>query len=342
MAGAARGGAEAFFERLSAALPRYAGEAFRQSLIVREEPDRVGRLSAVGLAPETLPFGGTLDLRTPLALRGRLKALAPDVVLTWMNRATGAVRPGPYVFAARLGGYYKLKYYKRCDHLIGNTPGIVTYLRENGWPEQRTHYLPNFADASPGTPLDPAPFGTPPGTPVILALGRLHENKAFDVLIAALGDVPDAHLWLAGEGPLRPALEAAALEGGVADRVRFLGWRRDIADLLASATVLACPSRHEPLGNVILEAWAHGVPVVAAASDGPRHLITPDETGRLVPVDDAKALGEALCEVLNAPAAARAMADAGRLAYDSAYSEAAVAHAYLDFFKAVMRTKTSD
>ena len=63
---------------------------------------------------------------------------------------------------------------------------------------------------------------------------------------------------------------------GIADRVSFLGWREDVPELLANADFLVCPSLHEPLGNVVIEAWSAGLPVVATASDGPAGLI---ETG---------------------------------------------------------------
>ena len=90
----------------------------------------------------------------------------------------------------------------------------------------------------------------------MLALGRLHHNKAFDVAIRALVDLPGAVLWIAGKGPERNALQMLANQLGVSKRIRWLGWRDDVAALFASADVLVCPSRIEPLGNVIIEAWA--------------------------------------------------------------------------------------
>src|SRR3546814_11074829 len=103
-------------------------------------------------------------------------------------------------------------------------------------------------------------------------------------------------LWLAGEGPRRRALMQQAARLGLGDRVRFLGWRDDVAALLRAADVFLCPSRHEPPGNVVIEAWAHGTPVVAAASQGPRPLIEDGTTGLLVALDDADAqIGSASC-----------------------------------------------
>ncbi len=117
---------------------------------------------------------------------------------------------------------------------------------------------------------------------MLLAAGRLHHNKGFDVL-RALARLPDATLWLAGTGPEQSALHALATGLGVAGRVRFLGWRDDVTTLMASVDVFVCPSRHEGLGSIVLEAWAHGCPIVATASQGPAELIRADQTGLLTP-----------------------------------------------------------
>src|SRR3546814_8546367 len=81
------------------------------------------------------------------------------------------------------------------------------------------------SDLAATPPADRATYGTPAKAPLIFALGRLHENKAFDILLQALAAVPGAWLWLTGDGPLRRKLERQAVEFGVADRVRFLGWQ---------------------------------------------------------------------------------------------------------------------
>jgi len=121
-------------------------------------------------------------------------------------------------------------------------------------PRERTRYLPNFVDDRRLPPAPRAEQDTPEDAPLLLCLGRLHRNKGFDVAIAALGEVPEAWLWIAGDGPERAALEARAAAEGVAGRVRFLGWRADVPALFAAADLLVCSSRHEPLGNIVIEA----------------------------------------------------------------------------------------
>ena len=82
----------------------------------------------------------------------------------------------------------------------------------------------------------------------------------------------------------------------------FAGWRRDVGALLAAADALVLPSRVEPLGNVIIEAWSAGCPVVAAAVTGPRELIEDGVDGVLAPPEDAAALGAAIAGLLADPA----------------------------------------
>ncbi len=308
MAGAPEGGAELFYERLVLAQSD-AGETVLP--LFRQDRGRAARLERLG--PRQLAFGGPLDVMTRLRLRAALRRFQPRVVVAWMNRAAGATPTGPWILAGRLGGYYDLRYYRHCQHLIGNTQGIVDWIRGQGWPTPRVHHLPNFAPDLRGAA--PAALPTPPGAPVVLALGRLHRNKAFDVLIRALPSLPGVHAVIAGEGPERKALEALARRLDVTDRLHLLGWRTDQAALLAAATVMVCPSRHEPLGNVVIEAFSAGIPIIAADAAGPVELITSGRNGILVPKEDPVALAQQIQQVLRDPGLARGLGAAGRDSY---------------------------
>ena len=325
MAGAPAGGAELFFERLTAA-QHATGDAVLP--LIRRDPARAARLAAAGLAPLQFPFGGALDLLTRPRLRAALRRFAPAVAVAWMNRAARLAPTGPWTLAGRLGGYYDLRYYRRCTHLIGNTRGIAGWIVAQGWPPARVHHLPNFSPDLAGAP--PATLPVPPGTPVVLALGRLHRNKAFDILVRALPHLPGVHAVIAGAGPEGAALQALATQLGVAGRLHLLGWRTDQAALLAACTVLACPSRDEPLGNVILEAFSAARPVVAADAAGPVELIQHGTTGLLVPRDDPRALAGALAAVLADPALAAALAAAGRACYETGHHPTAVLQRWRD------------
>ena len=161
-------------------------------------------------------------------------------------------------------------------------------------PSERAHYVPTFPTIDDGPPVDRAALATPADATVLLALSRLHEKKGLDILLRALAELPGCVAWIAGDGPLEADLKALAAKLGVADRVRFLGWRSDRGALLRAADICVLPSRYEPFGTVMLEAWATGVPLVAAASQGPTALIADGGNGLLVPVDDAPALAAAI------------------------------------------------
>jgi glycosyltransferase involved in cell wall biosynthesis len=335
MAGARVGGAEAFYERLTAA-QHAAGETVLA--VIRTEPGRAARLRAAGLAPVELPLGGYFDLRSGPALRAALAGFRPDVVVAWANRASrfaGAVkrRGAPWTLVGRMGGYYDLKYYRHCDHVVGNTEDLRGWIIGQGWPAARAHYLPNFAADLAGA--RPAPLPALPGVPKLLALGRLHPNKGFDILLRALALLPGAHLSLGGEGPERAALERLAQELGIADRVGFLGWRQDVGALLAGCDIFICPSRHEPLGNVVLEAWSAARPVVAAAVQGPAALIRDGETGLLAPKEEPRPLAAAIAALLADPARAAALAAAGRAEFERCHAAPMVLARWRAFLAAV-------
>jgi len=336
MAGAGHGGAEAYFVRLCIAL---AEAGVPQRIVTRPHAGRRAALEAAGLTVAEARFGGRLDIGT----RGRIAAEAadfePDIVMSYMSRASRFVPKGDYAAIGRLGGYYDLRYFRRLDHLVCNTRDLVAYVVGKGWPAARAHYLPNFVVDRPAAPADRAAFDTPEGVPLVFALGRFHPNKAFDVLLEALAALPDHVLWLAGEGPGRRALEAQAERLGIARRVRFLGWLDDPGPCYAAADVFVLPSRHEPLGNVVLEAWMQARPVVATASQGPKELVGDGDAALLVPVDEPAALAEAIGRVTGDPARAASLARAGRAAYEGAFTAAAAVARHRALFEAVLKER---
>ena len=261
------GGAETYFVDLVLGLSR-AGVS--QAAAVRRHPTREATLARAGVTVEEFGFSGPLDLLTRPRIAGFARRQKAKLALAWMSRAARHTPKGPWARIGRLGGYYSLKYYKGFDALVANTEDIAEWIVGHGWPAGQVRCIPNFAGAPPDAPaLDRASLDTPAGAPLLLGMGRLHEAKAHDVSLAALAQLPGAFLWIAGVGPEEAKLKALAEALGVADRVRFLGWRTDPSALYRAADVCVFPSRYEPLGNVVIQAWAHGLPVVAAESQGP-------------------------------------------------------------------------
>lgn len=319
---AGEGGAETYFLDLVAALARAGVD---QAAAIRENVNREARLERLGVETGVFRFGGPIDLLTRPKLKGFAQKTETKVALAWMNRAARHAPKGPWARIGRLGGYYNLKYYRGFDALVANTEHIADWIVAQGWPAGRVRCIPNFA-AAPlvAAPTDRASLDTPKDAPLLLAMGRLHDAKAHDVALEALAEIPDAYLWIAGMGPLEAKLKAMAAAMGVDRRVRFLGWRTDPSALYRAADVCVFPSRYEPLGNVVIQAWAHGLPVVAAASQGPAALIREEADGLLVPVDDAPALARAVRRLLDDRAFAQRLADAGQRRVASDFSEAAV------------------
>jgi len=333
MAGGGQGGAETFYVDLVTA-PHRAGLV--QRAVIRRNPQRADILRGGGVDVCELRFGGRLDVVTKPALGREIERFRPDIVQTWMVRATKACPPGPFIHVGWLCGYYKAAHFSACDRVVGVTGDIARHMREAGVAPDRVFYLPTFAVCEAASPLRRADFDTPEDAPLLLALGRLHVKKAFDVLLDALVCVPGAWLWIAGEGELRTNLERLAQDLGVAGRVRFLGWRHDREALLASADVCVFPSRYEPFGTVTIEAWASGTPLVAAASTGPAGVIRDGEDALLVPVDDAPALAAAIRRVLGDRALAQRLVAAGRRRYDADFTEAACVRRYLAFYESLV------
>ena len=332
MAGADTGGAETFFVDLVGALAR---AGLDQRAVIRRNERRAAALASVGIAVHELRFGRMFDFATRRGIATAAREFQPAIVQSWMTRATRHMPRGSFVRVGWLGGYYDPNGFADCDHVVGVTADIVRHLVDGGFAPSRAHHLPTFAAVGDAAPVPRASLATPADAQIILALGRLHEKKGFDVLLKALGQVPGAWLWLAGEGPLRADLEAIARQIGVAERVRFLGWRSDRDALLAACDVCVMPSRHEPFGTVMIEAWAARRPLIVAAAAGPKALVRPEIDAVLVPVDDAAALAVALQRVLGDRGLARRLAAEGRAAYEERFTEAVVVQQYLEFYRRI-------
>jgi len=157
------------------------------------------------------------------------------------------------------------------------------------------------------------------------SVGRLAPQKGFVHLVRAmpllLAEVPAAQLILAGEGPLLTELEAEARQSGVGDRIHFLGFRRDVPELLAACDVFALPSLWEGLSISLLEALAAGRPIVATDIDGNREAIEDGKTALMVPAADPAGLAAALKEILTNPRLAATLGHNARLSAQERFSQ---------------------
>ncbi len=165
--------------------------------------------------------------------------------------------------------------------------------------------------------------------PVIVAAGRLVPVKGFVFLVRAFAAVrrPDARLVVLGEGPEREAILAEAERLGVADRVSLPGYVTAPWEWYAHARCFALSSQVEAFGNVVVEALAHGLPVVATPCDGPREILSDARFGVISPFDDEAAFAAALDAALAEPGD-----PAPRIARAADFSVAKAADAYEALF----------
>jgi len=323
------GGAETYFLSLIEAL-KAAGE--RQAAAIRPHPARERALALLDIPTRTLPFLPALTPMTRLGVSTFAHTVDADIVLAWMSRAAAAAPKGPWARIGRLGGYYHMKYFKGLDLLVANTHDIVRHMVDGGWPASKARYIPNFASPDAHPALMRSELNTPSGAPLLLAMGRLHGDKAHDVTLAALAKLPEAYLWIAGSGPLELELKARAAQLGVSERVRFLGWRDDAGALYRACDVVVFPSRIEPLGNVVIQAWAYGKALVTANSVGPAALVHHEEDALLIGVDDVDALASAVERIISEPGLASRLIEAGAHRAAGEFSPAAVVSQWQEVF----------
>lgn len=265
------------------------------------------------------------DVRHLRTLEGLLRSVRPDVVHTHSSKAgvlgrVASIRTGigrrvhtphtlAFLFRDMFGPVRRRVFFELERRLCARTERVIAVsesegrtVRESGVIDPgRVRVIPNGVEVSSGTkrvPLDLDALGLDPRRPCAAVIGLLNVAKGQDLAIDALGACPELQLLLVGHGEEREALEARAARLGVAGSVRLLGFRSDVAEILASVDLLLLPSRWEGMPYVVLEAMACGVPVVATPVDGAVDLIEDGGTGWLAREVSASALGETLGQVL--------------------------------------------
>ncbi len=200
---------------------------------------------------------------------------------------------------------------------IGNSPSVIKHLhRQAGIPTGRLRLVGGGIDVEriqAARPVDRASLGVNETDPMVLWVGRLDPVKGLDVLIRAFSTISrdtNAHLLLAGDGPLRDPLEKHARGLRLSSRVHFLGPRTDVPSLLKITDVFAFPSRTEGLPNALLEAMAAGCAIVTTDVPGCRDLISHGQSGLLVPFGDTQALAGAILRLFSDPLEARRLGQA--------------------------------
>ena len=343
MAGAATGGAETFAQDAITAL---AGRGMEQYVVCRPHPLALTSFAAAGVPVTPMSFAPlTRWTGARRQIRRIAEAFRAEIVHAWMARAASFVPGGwpvswldgamPCPTVGWLGGYYDLKYYRSSDALIGVTPDIRRHLVAAGAPPHSTFVCHTFGTLPDAPPVARADLGTPDDALVVLVLSRMHEKKGIDTALRAMPHMPGAWLWLAGDGPRAEEYRQLAERLGVTDRVRFLGWRTDRKALLEAADVCLLPSRYEPFGTVIAEAWSARRPLVTTPADGARQFVRHEEDALVFPSDDAEALAGSVLRLASHPQLAARLVDCGYQKYEREFEREAVIDRLIGIYRDV-------
>jgi glycosyltransferase involved in cell wall biosynthesis len=223
-----------------------------------------------------------------------------------------------------------------CARILVVSEGTRATLARQGYPRARMEVVYNGVELERAEPLRLV------DAPTIVHVARLAPVKGQHTLIRALAQLDSAHAVLVGRdlergGAYERELELEAERLGVRERVLFAGERDDVPALLAGADVVALPSAIEGLPLVVLEAMAQARPVVATPVGGTPELVVDGETGILVAVGDDGALAGALRALLDDPARARSLGEAGRRRAEAHFGAEAMTRRVLEVYAMVGR-----
>jgi glycosyltransferase involved in cell wall biosynthesis len=295
-----------------------------------------------------------------LGLLGRLRALIraerPDLVHVHSRRRGADLWGG---LAARLEGVpavlsrrvddpepaWSRPRYRLYRRVIAISEGIRKVLLAQGVAPDRAVCVHSAVDTERYHPGGDRAwlrreFDLPEASPVLAMAGQFIARKGHRTLLAALPAVfaahPEARVLLLGQGPLLEPMREAAADAGLADRVRFAGFRDDLDHVLAAVDLLVHPAELEGLGVSLLQAAACGVPIVATRTGGIPEAVRPGLNGELVEPGDAPALAAQIVRLLDDPALRTRYGAAGRELVLRHFSLDAMVEGNLAVYRAVL------
>jgi glycosyltransferase involved in cell wall biosynthesis len=263
-------------------------------------------------------------------LRSAIRSAQPDVVISFMTSTNvlsliaGGLERVPVIVSERTdptqepvspiwNGLRRLAY-PRAHAVVVQTPEVQSWADRFLQPE-RVHTIPNPVVLPPETlaEREDSRRAFPDARRRVVAMGRLHQQKGFDVLLRAFAkcrvDSPDWALTIIGEGEERSRLQALVSELALEESVEMLGRVKNPFVILRRADLFVLSSRYEGFPNALLEAMAAGAPVVATdCRSGPRHIVRQDIDGLLVPPEDVDALADAMGGLMRHDLQRRALA----------------------------------
>jgi glycosyltransferase involved in cell wall biosynthesis len=251
-------------------------------------------------APIVVSFVGTTNILTIMASIG----LGLRVIISERNDPSRQS-------LGRIWDFLRRKLYKYADRVTANSRGVLETLSVFT-PRSKLYYAPNPLV----TPDEIHKRGKSPLS--ILAVGRLHEQKAYDVLLPAFAQIaphaPDWCLEILGDGPLRDQLHQQAGDLNITDRISWHGRVSQPFQFYSSSAIFVLASRYEGTPNAMLEAMASGLPVIVTdASPGPLEFVEDGVSGLVVPAENKQALADAMLRLINDADLRRSLSDMARL-----------------------------
>lgn len=344
------GGAQRVLALLTAALTDLGQEvcvityAERGPDRVKLDPRVTRHAVDLGGASNSILDAVTKNIRRVSGLRGVIADSRPDVVISFVgttNILTLLACTGlgvPVVISERndparqsLGRAWDVLrrlLYRRAAVVTTNTAAAVAAMSRYV-PASKLSLVPNPLAVSGEINAPEA------DNPYVLAVGRLHPQKGFDVLLEAFalftGTHPEWRLELLGEGPERDRLAAMAATLGVASKIRFAGFV-DPAPFYQGCAIFVQSSRFEGSSNALLEAMGHACPIIVTKTPGAMpEFVNADVNARAVPIEDAKALADAMASLASDPSAAQQLGFSARQAVSDLTPDR-IAAVWLDIF----------
>lgn len=309
-----------------------------------------------GIEVVEIPLAHPLDLVSVWRLRRVLRGA--DLVhlhtgrAAWLGALASALANCPRVITRRTmrrvrrGLRTRFTWCSKLAQPAAISHAIARVLAEGGVDPARIEVVPSAMDSTrvrveAGRDPTRRALGLAVGEFAVLAVGKLARGKGIDVLVRAMAHVADPAvvLLLAGDGPEREALGQLAASLGIAPRVRFLGVRKDVGDLLSACDLFAMPSRHEGLGNAAMEAMGLERPVVASRVGGLAELVVDGACGLLVEAGDDRGLAAAIERVRRDPALARRLAAAGNQRLDQGFRPHQMVASYLRIYQRALERR---
>jgi len=233
-----------------------------------------------------------------------------------------------------LKGKLFFRWIKKVDAIISVCKQSSRELLNGGFPEESIVEIPNGVDVHTFVqhPSRSAREGA-----TITFVGRLDRYKGVDFLLEAFKRVlsrnSNPRLIIVGTGPDETLLKKSAVKLNVHKRIQFRGRQEDVLSVLSDTDIFVLPTLSEGMSNVLLEAMACGLPIVATSVGGNCDLISDMHNGILVPPGDPHALSEALIEILHNTTLAQQLGDEARKTVEDHYSLESIADSYLQLYK---------